>query len=271
MNKDLMIIIVDDELEALTHFLYQVVEEKNICYKFFNTNPLEAIDYVKKHAVDAAYLDIRMATINGLDLAKELIKVNPSIKIVFITAFSFDEKQIREEFKNNLVDFVYKPFNYERIKKSFILLGIEKHSLSFQTFGEFNFLVDNHHVHFVSKKSEELLALILTFEGKLLTMETAINLLWPFKELDLAKRLYRDSVYKLRQKLNEFGIANLVIFQRGATRLNTDFTTIECDYWNYLRNKEDNSYNGYFLTSYSWNKPIKALLDKKKEILDEEI
>ena len=34
MNKDLMIIIVDDELEALTHFLYQVVEEKNICYKF---------------------------------------------------------------------------------------------------------------------------------------------------------------------------------------------------------------------------------------------
>ena len=30
MNKDLMIIIVDDELEALTHFLYQVVEEKNI-------------------------------------------------------------------------------------------------------------------------------------------------------------------------------------------------------------------------------------------------
>lgn len=48
MNKDLMIIIVDDELEALTHFLYQVVEEKNICYKFFNTNPLEAIDYVKK-------------------------------------------------------------------------------------------------------------------------------------------------------------------------------------------------------------------------------
>ena len=102
-------------------------------------------------------------------------------------------------------------------------------------------------------------------------METAISLLWPFKELDLAKRLYRDSVYKLRQKLNEFGIANLVIFQRGATRLNTDFTTIKCDYWDYLNDKDDHSYNGYFLTSYSWNKPIKVLLDKKKDILDEEI
>ena len=271
MNKDLMIIIVDDELEALTHFLYQVVEEKNICYKFFNTNPLEAIDYVKKYQVDAAYLDIRMAKINGLDLARELIKVNHSIKIVFITAFSFDEKQIKEEFKDNLIDFVYKPFNYERIKKSFILLGIEKHTVFFHTFGEFNFLVDGHHVSFVSKKSEELLALILTFEGKTLTMENAINLLWPFKEIDLAKRLYRDSIYKLRQKLNEYGIGNLVIFQRGATRLNTEFTTIDCDYWNYLNDENDHSYNGYFLTSYSWKNKIKTLLDKKKEIIDEEI
>lgn len=34
MNKDLMIIIVDDELEALTHFLYQVVEKKIFVINF---------------------------------------------------------------------------------------------------------------------------------------------------------------------------------------------------------------------------------------------
>lgn len=268
MNRDLMIIIVDDEMEALVHFLSQIIEESNVRYKFFNDNPLDAIEYVKDHPVDCAYLDIRMPKINGLDLATRLIEQNKDLKIVFITAFYFDEKEIKERFKDNIIDFVYKPFSYEAIRNTFLALEIDKHIVEFSMFGDFNCLVDGQAITFLSKKSEELLALIMVLKGKKLTMEKAISILWPERELDLAKRLYRDSIYKLRQKLNEKGIGHLVIFQRGVTKMNTNFTKIKCDYYDYLNNEND-LYNGYFLEEYSWNKFFKKILDKKRALVDE--
>ena len=78
------IIAVDDEMEALSNFLLQIINDKQIEYKFFLENPLDAIDYCEENAVDAAFLDIRMPIINGVDLAEKLIKINPNIKIIFI-------------------------------------------------------------------------------------------------------------------------------------------------------------------------------------------
>ena len=57
MNRDLMIIIVDDEMEALVHFLSQIIEESNVRYKFFNDNPLDAIEFFKKTKVDATLVN----------------------------------------------------------------------------------------------------------------------------------------------------------------------------------------------------------------------
>ena len=135
-------------------------------------------------------------------------------------------------------------------------------------FGDFNCLVDGQAITFFSKKSEELLALIMVLKGKKLTIEKSISILWTEIEIDLAKRLYRDSIYKLRQKLNEKGIGHLVIFQRGVTKMNTNFTKIKCDYYDYLNNEND-LYNGYFLEEYSWNKFFKKILDKKRALVDE--
>lgn len=95
MNRDLMIIIVDDEMEALVHFLSQIIEESNVRYKFFNDNPLDAIEYVKDHPVDCAYLDIRMPKINGLDLAARLIEQNKDLKIVFILMKKKSKKDLK--------------------------------------------------------------------------------------------------------------------------------------------------------------------------------
>lgn len=50
--------------------------------------------------------------------------------------------------------------------------------------------------------------------------------------------------------------------------MNTNFTKIKCDYYDYLNNEND-LYNGYFLEEYSWNKFFKKILDKKRALVDE--
>jgi YesN/AraC family two-component response regulator len=50
-------------------------------------NGKEALDYIQSHPVDIVLSDIRMPVMSGLDLARELSRLNPTIYIVFLSAF----------------------------------------------------------------------------------------------------------------------------------------------------------------------------------------
>ena len=90
------VVVVDDEASALATFLVTVVNDTRIDYKFFQKDPREAIIYTKNNPVDAAFLDINMPVMNGVDLAEELIKAKPAIKIVFITGYSYEKSVIEK-------------------------------------------------------------------------------------------------------------------------------------------------------------------------------
>ena len=42
-------------------------------------NPLQVLDYVKENPAEVAFLDIEMPGMNGVELAKKLKEINPSI------------------------------------------------------------------------------------------------------------------------------------------------------------------------------------------------
>ena len=69
------IIVVDDETDALSNFLSHVLDS-DIEYKMFRDDPLSALEYVRTNNVDAAFLDINMPKINGVELAERLAKIN---------------------------------------------------------------------------------------------------------------------------------------------------------------------------------------------------
>lgn len=79
------IIVVDDEAAALGTFLYSIVNEEKLKYQMFQLNPLKCLDYVKSNVTDAAFLDICMPEIDGVELSEKLIKINPNISIVVIS------------------------------------------------------------------------------------------------------------------------------------------------------------------------------------------
>ncbi len=128
-------------------------------------------------------------------------------------------------------------------------------------FGTFECFIYHQIVLFSSTKSKELFALLLTYHGKSLSMSDAISQLWPDKDIEKSKILYRDAVWRLRRALKDISF-NCVTFSKALLILNTK--NISCDYWDYLANK-NNDYNGEFLKSYDWSIIYQDNLDEIKE------
>lgn len=108
------IILVDDNAVILNGGL-SIIEEviPNASVTGF-TKPSEAIDFAKANRVALAFLDIEMGSISGLDVCRELLKINPHTNVVYLTAYreySFDA------WDTGACGFMLKPIKPEDVKK----------------------------------------------------------------------------------------------------------------------------------------------------------
>lgn len=101
------IIYVDDEKPALDNFCLTVRNFPNIKNLQLFQSGKEALEYARKNQVDAAFLDMEMQEMHGLELAKRLKKVNPNINIVFVTAY---EQYALQAFGVDAIGYLLKPY-----------------------------------------------------------------------------------------------------------------------------------------------------------------
>ena len=76
------------------------------------SKPNEALKYINKFPVDLIFLDIQMPSINGIDFYKNLDK---NVMVIFTTAFP---EYAVAGFELNAVDYLMKPFSFERFMQS---------------------------------------------------------------------------------------------------------------------------------------------------------
>ncbi|MFY7670618.1 LytR/AlgR family response regulator transcription factor [Tenacibaculum sp. MEBiC06402] len=105
-------IIIDDEptsQDVLKKFVSDIswLEIKGVC-----NNAIEAIEIIEKEKIDLLFLDINMPKISGLDFYKSLN--NPPL-VIFTTAYS---EYAVDGFNLNAVDYLLKPFSFERFYQS---------------------------------------------------------------------------------------------------------------------------------------------------------
>lgn len=251
-------IVCDDELDSIYSVMKVLIDKTNISISVFNENPEEIIKAIKDNHYDAAFLDYYMPKINGLDLARKLIEADNNIKILFISGYNYEKEQIVNELKDNLLGFLDKPVSEHDMIS--VLNKLKEINICIKTFGSFDLIVDNKPILFPSKKSKELLALLVDRNGKTVSMEEVICALWPDVDIEKSKILYRDSVWKLRKTLKDNGILNLVNFNRALLNINK---IIKCDYRDYLDNKNDDFVFDY-MNNYEWSLDTQYYLSKIK-------
>jgi two-component SAPR family response regulator len=254
------IIVIDDEIAALNTFLENIVDEYSLEYKMFMSDPYAALDYAEANKPDAAFLDINMPKVNGVDLAEELIKRHRDIKIIFITGFAQDEESIAKRLGSNLKGYCYKPYNTESLKR-FIkeILAENRKDIFIRTFGAFDVFLNGAAIRFNSNKAKELMAFLSEKNGAEVTLGQVLANLWPDKNPEHAKRLYRDARIRLKFILTENGVPELVSFYRAAIKINPQYAG--CDLWNFIQNPAANTFPGEYLPHYDWSMETQTYLE----------
>jgi len=105
-------IVVDDKplaIDVLKHYIAKVPFMSLI---FSTVDPLEALNRVIEGEVDLVFLDIQMPELSGLQFMKI---VKGKCLVVLTTAYS---EYALEGFENNAVDYLLKPFSFERFYKA---------------------------------------------------------------------------------------------------------------------------------------------------------
>ena len=90
-------------------------------------------------------------------------------------------------------------------------------------------------------------------KGGFVTSEEAISYLWEDEDANaVTLARYRKVALRLRNTLEEYGIANVVESVDGKRRLASEL--VKCDLYDYLSGKEEYSqlFKGSYLTNYSW-------------------
>lgn len=245
------ILIIDDEIQSLHDFLDNIISdnEYDINYKFFKDDLANILSYIKKHHINAAFIDINMPNINGIELAKRILEVSKETKILFITGLNIKLEDIDIENKENILGIIYKPVSRMALENYLVSLSDQDTILTVNMFNGFDCYINNRLVTFTSAKSKELFAYLLVNRYKSVTMEHAITILWPDKDIEKAKISYRDVVWRLRQTLKEINFP-CINFSRALLTL--DPTNIKCDFYDVIDKKCDYHHEP-LLPSYDWS------------------
>ena len=110
------IIILDNHKLIITEIRRQVLSvlPTAVCVCF--TKQREAIEYVKKHRVDIALLDVNMPGLNGIEVAELMCQINPRLNIIFVTGYP---EYALQAFTVPVSDFIVKPVSEDALRASF--------------------------------------------------------------------------------------------------------------------------------------------------------
>lgn len=111
MHRNLKCIAIDDEPMALLVIEQFCQRQGNIELTTFS-EPQIGIEAIRRTQPDLAFLDIQMNSINGLEIAGQL---PAKTCFIFTTAYA---QYALEGFNLDAVDFLHKPFSYDRFRKA---------------------------------------------------------------------------------------------------------------------------------------------------------
>lgn len=109
------VLVADDEKigrQGVHFLLNQMDEELDIIEA---KNGKEALDYIENHHLDILLTDIKMPFLDGIELIKEAIKIQPELKIAIFSGYS-DFDYAKKALSLGVLEYILKPVNPEEFK-----------------------------------------------------------------------------------------------------------------------------------------------------------
>lgn len=244
------ILAVDDEkllLIALENAIREAVPDANV--QSFR-KPTDALAYTEENEVNVAFLDIQMRGMDGLELAKKMLEIDPRINIIFCTGY---DDYISEAFREVRCNgYISKPVDAQKVWQEMqhlrVPLDLGKKKVRIQCFGNFEVFVGGEPMQFERAKTKELLAYLVNASGAVCSNNEIIVNLWDDDE-------NHDSYFKklrldLFTTLEKYGCEDILFRQRGGIGIATDL--VDCDYYEWCKTNKGN-YPGEYMKQYLWS------------------
>ncbi|MFC5471489.1 response regulator [Cohnella suwonensis] len=213
----LRVIIVEDEEPILDLMERLVGRHPMLEVAGAFTSPIEALERYSQLKPDAAFLDIEMPKMGGIELAEKLKAIDEELQVVFTTAYP---GYAVDAFRVSAVDYLLKPVTPDDLERVAGRLS-KNHSLragnrepaeeavpSVRCFGTFETRgAGGGMVNWPTRKTEELFAYLLAYPNRLVNKWQLSDLLWP--DLDEERGLHNvhNTVYRLKKALKAAGFS----------------------------------------------------------------
>ena len=246
-------VIIDDERPALEGLKFLLQKSGvEVCGTF--QNPLLAVEKSAELRPDAAFIDIEMPGMNGLETAERLLMLLPELKIIFVTAY---HQYAVEAFELAAIDYVLKPVHPQRLERSLSRLRTEPASSArreeprdaraeagardgkdgaptIRFLGRFECLAPDGkrlELHWRTAKAKELFVYLLHKRGVSVPKERLIDLLWPDMEEEKALTNLHTTVYQVRRLLKEQVLPCTLSYVENSYRIEAPDVGFDTDRW----------------------------------------
>ncbi|RLD18036.1 MAG: response regulator [Caldiserica bacterium] len=114
-KKQKSILVIDDESDVCEILEQFLVQEGYRVYLAFNGD--EGIKKYIERRPDGVLLDIALPGKNGIEVLRELKKIDPDCNVIMITAYR-DAEKVVEAFRLGAYDCIFKPFDFDYLRKA---------------------------------------------------------------------------------------------------------------------------------------------------------
>ena len=117
MSSDIhnkVILLADDE-RSIVEMLFDMLQLTGYhCYTAYDGHAALEAFKANQNKIDLVILDIFMPFMSGIEVYKEIYKINPDMKFLFISGYT-DKKEIKQFLEKQNLPFINKPFNFNTL------------------------------------------------------------------------------------------------------------------------------------------------------------
>ncbi len=208
--KELKILFVEDEVN-ISKLLKDALSEYFYSFTVANDG-LEGIEKFKSVTPDIVITDIMMPKLDGLDMTKEIKKLDENIPIIVLSAFSEKEKLLKA-IDIGITKYFIKPFDPEDVLEYLIFLAKKLNKNRIICLNE-HFCFDNNTSNLfedkklinITKREKKFISLLLVNRNDIVSSEKIKKELW---DEEVSDERLRTFIKRFRVKTSKELIKNI--------------------------------------------------------------